>query len=350
METRITVKQRILTAVVVAVVVGWAAVAVAGERGWFETLDAVERQADVSSERAVDIRRRADELDTYLDEEIASPETARRATEQLRRDVSVRVAEWDVAVRRAGRLSATGGADDSRAMGRALELADAPADDEWRNQVEVLREVDEGIEYTEALLTRRGQLDIDYAYRRAVEAKSQREMEFVANEAAEHDDELQAEIERLAAELDALLDGLNPLPSEDDFHRNKGALIPPVSASPDHPFGPRQREDSFTENRHTGVTYMIEPGAAVRSVADGTVVRAERLPGFGNTVIVDHGDEYHSIYAHLEEFEQQEGDDIEERDVVGRSGESGSLEGPKLYFELRRQGRPVDPEEWFVSD
>ena len=143
------------------------------------------------------------------------------------------------------------------------------------------------------------------------------------------------------------MDTVDEHSTAEDFHRRRGGLVPPVAASPTHPFGPRRQQDSMTYVRHTGLTYVIDAGTEVRAVGAGLVVLSERVPGFGLLVIVDHGG-YHSLYAHLQEFTVEAGQRIADRTVVGLSGESGSLEGPKLYFELRRQGQPIDPTDWFI--
>ena len=134
----------------------------------------------------------------------------------------------------------------------------------------------------------------------------------------------------------------------EDFHRRKGALLPPVDDAPVVGYGKRQRDGALTYVRHTGLSYDVEMGHPVRAVADGRVVHAERFEGFGRLVIVAHGDAYHSLYAHLSDYAVDVGDDVGRGDRVGDSGESGSLRGPTLYFELRRGGVPLNPEPWFV--
>jgi septal ring factor EnvC (AmiA/AmiB activator) len=66
-------------------------------------------------------------------------------------------------------------------------------------------------------------------------------------------------------------------------------------------------------------------------------------------VIVDHGDSYHTISGHLDEIEVKVGTKVSEGESLGSVGETGSLRGPSLYFELRKGGEPVDPEPWFLD-
>ena len=334
-----------------AVGIGWTASAAALDGGWFETLDRFERITDEADESAGDTRRRADALEEHLETTLTDADTARRATEELRSDVAAKVARWDAASRRADRLRWTSDGADGRAMRRALEVAEVPATKEWRHQVELLSDVAAGVEHAGALLVRRGELEVEFAQNRAVAQSASASRDHTVERAAnsDTDDEIADEVREIAEQLAAQIDLLTPLPARDDFHRNKGALFPPVSASPTHLFGPRRREDSFTEIRHTGLTYEVGEGTEVRSIARGTVVKAERMMGYGNVLIVDHGGQYHSIYAHLSAFAVDEGDEVDERQKIGESGDSGSLEGPKFYFELRQRGTPVDPQEWFVS-
>ena len=87
-------------------------------------------------------------------------------------------------------------------------------------------------------------------------------------------------------------------------------------------------------------------GSPVRAVADGTVVFAEWMTGYGLILIVDHGNGTLSLYAHNESLLKNPGDTVARGDVVARVGNSGGLPQPGLYFELRRNGQPVNPAGW----
>jgi septal ring factor EnvC (AmiA/AmiB activator) len=95
-----------------------------------------------------------------------------------------------------------------------------------------------------------------------------------------------------------------------------------------------------------GLDIGAPAGAAVRAVAPGRVVHAGWFKGYGNLVILDHGEGYHSLVAHLGSMQTAMGEDVEMGAVLGTVGDSGSLKGPYLYFELRERGRPVDPRPW----
>lgn len=96
----------------------------------------------------------------------------------------------------------------------------------------------------------------------------------------------------------------------------------------------------------TGLLIAAGLGTPVRAVADGTVVFAEWMTGYGLILIVDHGNGYLSLYAHNESLLKEAGATVKRGDTVARVGNSGGLAQPALYFELRRNGQPVNPDSW----
>lgn len=95
-----------------------------------------------------------------------------------------------------------------------------------------------------------------------------------------------------------------------------------------------------------GVLIGAPVGSAVRAVADGQVVYAEWMTGYGLLLIVDHGNDYMSLYAHNDALLKDAGDTVKRGDAVGSVGNSGGQGRPALYFELRRNGQPVNPNVW----
>jgi murein DD-endopeptidase MepM/ murein hydrolase activator NlpD len=95
---------------------------------------------------------------------------------------------------------------------------------------------------------------------------------------------------------------------------------------------------------HDGIDIRSPAGTAVRSVAAGKVLFAGNEPTqFGNMVVVDHGDGWHSAYAFLSRLTVKEGDDVSKGERIGLVGRTGLAKGDELHFELRRNNRPVDP-------
>jgi septal ring factor EnvC (AmiA/AmiB activator) len=95
-----------------------------------------------------------------------------------------------------------------------------------------------------------------------------------------------------------------------------------------------------------GLDIGAPAGAAVRAVAPGRVVHAGWFKGYGNLVIVDHGEGFHTLVAHLGSMQTAMGEEVDAGAVLGNVGDSGSLKGTYLYFEIRERGRPVDPRPW----
>ncbi|MGV8942432.1 MAG: murein hydrolase activator EnvC family protein [Lysobacter sp.] len=95
-----------------------------------------------------------------------------------------------------------------------------------------------------------------------------------------------------------------------------------------------------------GLLIGAAAGTPVRAVADGSVVYAEWMSGFGLILIVDHGNGYMSLYAHNDSVLHDAGDAVRRGDPVATVGTSGGHGRPALYFELRRNGDPVNPEVW----
>ena len=92
-----------------------------------------------------------------------------------------------------------------------------------------------------------------------------------------------------------------------------------------------------------GVELRADDGVPVVAVADGRVVHSGWLRGFGRIVIVDHGEGHHTLSAHLSQVLVGRGDEVQRGQTIGRVGDTESQNGPKLYFELRENGRPRDP-------
>jgi murein hydrolase activator len=133
------------------------------------------------------------------------------------------------------------------------------------------------------------------------------------------------------------------------FSGRRGKLAPPVAAAIAERFGRVIDPEFQTTTFRSGIDFGAQAGAKVRSVAPGVVRFAGWFRGYGRIVIVDHGDGFHSIFGHLDEIDVKVDTRILEGESLGSVGETGSLQGPRLYFELRKDGQPVDPEPWLLA-
>lgn len=91
-------------------------------------------------------------------------------------------------------------------------------------------------------------------------------------------------------------------------------------------------------------------GENVKAIANGQIVFADWLRGFGNLVIIDHGAGYMSLYGGNENILKRVGDTIKSRDAIATVGNSGDNADPGLYFELRHKGKPFNPLDWIQSE
>ena len=98
-----------------------------------------------------------------------------------------------------------------------------------------------------------------------------------------------------------------------------------------------------------GAALGIAASLHFSAVADGRVVYADWLRGFGNLLILDHGKGYMSLYANNEALLAQVGEKVRGGEPVAQVGASGGSEESGLYFELRRDGKPFDPLRWVAQ-
>jgi septal ring factor EnvC (AmiA/AmiB activator) len=133
------------------------------------------------------------------------------------------------------------------------------------------------------------------------------------------------------------------LPSNyESFTSRKGKLKWPIKGRVAHSFGSK-RSGTL---RWEGWLISASAGDAVKTVHHGRVVFSNYLRGFGLLVIVDHGDGYMTLYAHNQELLRETGDWVQSNEVISRAGDTGGLNKPALYFEIRKQGNPADPKVW----
>ncbi|MBN2675721.1 MAG: peptidoglycan DD-metalloendopeptidase family protein [Alphaproteobacteria bacterium] len=108
-------------------------------------------------------------------------------------------------------------------------------------------------------------------------------------------------------------------------------------------FGPRKDPFTGQSATHNGIDFSGKTGTPLYSVARGHVVRAGLRGAYGYAVEVDHGLGFSTLYAHLSKITVDVGDEIKERDIVGLAGSTGRSTGPHLHYEVRYNGRPINP-------
>jgi septal ring factor EnvC (AmiA/AmiB activator) len=132
------------------------------------------------------------------------------------------------------------------------------------------------------------------------------------------------------------------------FERFRGLLPWPGAGKVLVPFGAQKSSRFDTKVPHPGIDLAIAVGDPIRAVFDGTVAFSDWFKGFGNLLILDHGGGFMTVYAHASERLVSQGSEVVGGQIVARGGDSGSLDGPKLYFEIWRDGKPEDPLVWLT--
>jgi septal ring factor EnvC (AmiA/AmiB activator) len=135
----------------------------------------------------------------------------------------------------------------------------------------------------------------------------------------------------------------NAQPAGIPFKSLKGKLALPVIGKVRNQFGTRRPESTMV---WTGWFLRAAANQPVRAVAAGHVVYADWLRGFGNLLIIDHGQGFMSLYGNNETLYKQVGDVLRGGDTIATVGSSGGNEESGLYFELRFEGKPFDPNKW----
>ncbi|HQN64140.1 MAG TPA: peptidoglycan DD-metalloendopeptidase family protein [Methylophilus sp.] len=136
------------------------------------------------------------------------------------------------------------------------------------------------------------------------------------------------------------------LPQDDldgEFARLRGRLRLPVRGDVSNRFGSARQDTGVTWK---GLFIKAASGSDVKAVADGRVVFADWMRGFGNLIILDHGDGYMSLYGNNQAVLKNVGDEINSGDTIASVGNSGGNESDGLYYELRKNSRPFDPLSW----
>ena len=126
----------------------------------------------------------------------------------------------------------------------------------------------------------------------------------------------------------------------------RGRLTWPVSGRVIGEFGPQVHPRFGTKTFRNGIDIEVSQGTAIMAPYPGHVVYSGWFRGYGNLVILDHGNEYYTLYGHAAEIRVNEGEDVKQGQLIATVGDSGSLGGPHLYFEVRHQGKPQDPVQW----
>ena len=159
---------------------------------------------------------------------------------------------------------------------------------------------------------------------------------------------LQQEQTRLEAVLKALTQAISDIASPVSarpFTSYRGKMQWPIKGKLRHSFGSRRN----SKMNWDGWMLSAKEGIPVKAIHSGRVVFSDYLRGYGLLVIIDHGDDYMSLYAHNQVLLKETGDWVTSREAVAKTGNSGGQAESGLYFEIRHRGKPTNPKRWLAS-
>lgn len=211
----------------------------------------------------------------------------------------------------------------------------------------LLEERDRLLSHVEDLKEKQAVLALNKDLKKGLLKKSRSEQQrlvsaFQLAKAAEG--ELEAMLNRLTSSAERQQVIAQPIDREKSFAARKGSLPMPVIGKVVRTFGRRYDSASSLYTFHKGVDIDTAPGAEVKAVYDGKIVYMGRLGGYGQLLILDHGNQYYSLLGHLGESLKREGDMVTAGEVVGRA----ELDGTPLYFEIRQRHVAVNPLPWLA--
>jgi len=141
------------------------------------------------------------------------------------------------------------------------------------------------------------------------------------------------------------LEELPPVPDR-GFASQKGRMSLPVRGQIIESYGKHKHPEFNSYTFSKGLSISASAGSDIKSIYEGNVIFADSFKGFGNMIIVDHGGGYFSLYAHAARLLKKVGAEVSKHETIATVGDTDSSKGTMLYFEIRHQGKPVDPAGW----
>ena len=133
------------------------------------------------------------------------------------------------------------------------------------------------------------------------------------------------------------------------FKALKGQLPWPAEGRIIAKFGRQWNPKLKTTTENPGIDIKGQPGSAIRTVLGGVVTTITYIRGYGTTIIVDHGGGFYTVYSHVANIQTVVDGQVRNGDVIAYMGDSGSINGSKLHFEIWGKGQKLDPEKWLIK-
>jgi len=134
-----------------------------------------------------------------------------------------------------------------------------------------------------------------------------------------------------------------------EFNLLKGQLPWPTEGRVISKFGKQWNSRLKTTTDNPGIDIKGQPGSPIRSTMSGVVTTITYIRGYGTTVIIDHGGGFYTVYSHVTNIQTQVDSEVRSGDVIAYMGDSGSINGSKLHFEVWGKGQKLDPEKWLIK-
>jgi murein DD-endopeptidase MepM/ murein hydrolase activator NlpD len=274
-------------------------------------------------------------LDAYMGGGNAQPSIAFSATEV--NDIAVGVAYLDALT------------------GLSIDAADKYAElvvTEERHEAEI-RSIEEGIaaEVTElqGLGQQMGDLQDDLEERRGELAVALAEQQEVLDQLDDEIDEFEGELAALEREEASIRRQITAAsaPTSEPNPKSTSGFVRPVPGAVSSGFGMRVHPITGNTRMHNGVDMNAAHGDPIRAVRSGRVILAGVKGGYGNTIMIDHGGGMVTLYAHQSRLAVSNGASVSTGQVIGYIGSTGQSTGPHLHFEVRINGTPVNPLQYF---
>ncbi len=131
-----------------------------------------------------------------------------------------------------------------------------------------------------------------------------------------------------------------------EFPKLKGGLDWPAEGRVITKFGRQWNPKLKTTTENPGIDIKGKPGSEIRAVLGGVVTTITFIRGFGTTVIIDHGGGFYTVYSHVTNVETSEDSQVRQGDIIAYMGDSGSINGSQLHFEIWGEGKKLNPEYW----
>ncbi len=130
------------------------------------------------------------------------------------------------------------------------------------------------------------------------------------------------------------------------FKSLRGQLPWPAEGRIIAKFGRQWNSKLKTTTENPGIDIKGQPGSSIKSIMNGVVTTITYIRGYGTTIIVDHGGGFYTVYSHVTNIQTDVDSEVRAGDVIAYMGESGSINGSKLHFEIWGKGQKLDPELW----